>query len=1105
MSKIRTSALRFAGHTGRIVVAVLAMTAAITFSGTASAQTAVGNISGYVRDASGAGVPGATVTARMTEQQLVRSTTSDSEGFYTLPAMPPGTYELSFEGKGFQRQTQTGVTLTVNQNLRADAALQIGAVETQVTVSGTAPLVDTTSPTLSGLIDDRRVVDLPLNGRNIIGLARILPGVLNVEAPQQLGDARGGPEMNVNGGRANMNFFTLNGGYFTNPSRNTGMNYPPPDAVQEVRILTHNFAAEYGRNPGSQVIVLSRAGTNDFHGSAWEFLRNDALNARNFFSERVPALKQNQFGVAAGGPIVRDKLFVFGSYQGLRDRREAQSVQAFVPSAAERTGDFSGSGVTLTNAVDPNTRRPFTDAAGNPCVAGNRIIPSCISPVARNLLEFVPSAPGGAISSLASSPRDGNTWMIRADWNHTASHRLYGSYFGDRNTRSAPFAAGGNIPNYIGESFEQDTRQAVLNDTYTFSPTVVNQATLSYLDTPSNQLQTTTIEPQSLGINMPQYVPTGAVSVNVGDNFVLGSGFTTRFASRNYQFKDAVSWIRGKHNFKFGYELLRLQFRQTFIGSPGFSFTGSRTGDPTADFMLGAYDDLNVNFGIRDTDTSTNAHSLFFQDEWRVHPRLTLTVGIRYEPFLPWVEKNDRINTVVPGSQSTVVPDAPPGILFPGDVPRGLADNDLNNWAPRIGLAWDITGDGKTSLRTGYGVFYESINADSLAQENAPFAGFANVFSGRIEDPFGSVGRQAPPAVLTGQFGCVKIAAFPGVECPLFPLPVGGVFTGLALRTPYIQSFNLSLQRQLTPSLMVEAAYAGKIGIKLPALRTYNPARFVNSPVDGSPPSDQNINERVIFEPGILSPQGFLLGNDFRSWYHSFQAQVNKRFSQGLSVLAAYTLSKSIDSSSTDNLGATVANPFNLRDERGRSDWDRRHAFVASWLYTPPIRFDSRLANSLLAGWTFTGIHTIQSGAPLTFVMGDDVALDGTGGDQHAQLRTGITRDDIKLDHSNRGSMVERFFNTDAFVPTNQVPRGTYGNAGRGLISGPAFNSTDLSLLKDFSLTERVRFQFRSEFFNAFNQVNFTSVTTAVNSSAFGRIRAASEPRIIQFALKLLW
>jgi hypothetical protein len=304
---------------------------------------------------------------------------------------------------------------------------------------------------------------------------------------------------------------------------------------------------------------------------------------------------------------------------------------------------------------------------------------------------------------------------------------------------------------------------------------------------------------------------------------------------------------------------------------------------------------------------------------------------------------------------------------------------------------------------------------------------------------------------------------------------------------------------------MVEAAYAGKIGIKLPALRTYNPARFVNSPLTGAPPSDQNINDRVIFEPGILGPNGFLLGNDFRSWYHSFQVQATQRFSRGLTVQGAYTLSKSIDTSSTSNLGATVANPFNLRDERGRSSWDRRHGFVASWLYTPPVPFSGGLAKSLLGGWTLSGIHVIQSGTPLTFTMGEDVALDGTTGGQHAQLRPGITVSDIVLDHTDRNDMITRFFNTNAFVPTNQVPRGIYGNAGRSLISGPAVSTTDFAVLKDFMIREPMRVQFRSEFFNLFNQVNLSNPTTAVNSSVFGRIRAAGDPRIIQFALKFLW
>jgi hypothetical protein len=306
---------------------------------------------------------------------------------------------------------------------------------------------------------------------------------------------------------------------------------------------------------------------------------------------------------------------------------------------------------------------------------------------------------------------------------------------------------------------------------------------------------------------------------------------------------------------------------------------------------------------------------------------------------------------------------------------------------------------------------------------------------------------------------------------------------------------------------MVEVAYAGKIGIKIEALRTYNPARYINDPVTGAPPSEQNVNDRVIFEPGILSPQGYLLGNDFRSWYHSFQTQVTKRFSHGFSVLGSYTLSKSIDSSSTDNLGATVANPFDLRQERGRSDWDRRHAFVASWLYNPPIHISNRFANTLLSGWTLAGIHSVQSGLPITFIQGQDVALDGTFGSQHAQLAAGVTANDITLDHPDRNAMVNRFFNTDAFVPVNQVPLGTYGDAGRGLISGPAFINTDFSVLKDFTIREQLRLQFRSEMFNVFNQVNFSNPDSTVSSDTFGLIRSTvtKQGRVIQFALKLLW
>jgi hypothetical protein len=1089
----------------RLARPLFLLIAALSLAGMASAQVTA-NLSGYIRDATGAAISGVAVSAVMSEQQATRRTQTDSQGFYSFIGLLPGHYQLTFEGTGFQKQVQSGLELSVGQNARADVNLSLSTVRSEVEVGTAAPLVDTISTSLSGLIDDRRVVDLPLNGRNVIGLAGILPGVTNVSAPQQMGDARGGPSMNVNGGRANMNVFTFDGGYFNNPSRNTGINYPPPDAIQEVRILTHNFGAEFGHNPGSQVEVLAKAGGNAFHGAAWEFLRNDALNARDFFSPRVPAEKQNQFGAAAGGSIIKDKVFIFGSYQGLTNHQEAESVQALVPTEAERNGNFTGLGETLTNPTNPVTGAPLRDTNGNLCVVGNRIAPGCISPVAQNLLQYVPLSPTGSVVSLAPSPLAEHLGIVRVDWNQSDKHHVFGHYYQSENNRSTPFAGGGNIPGYVGENFEVATKQGTVNDTYTFSPTLINQAIFSVLNSTSSELESKTITPTSLGINLPQYTPSGAVSVTVANDFTLGTGIPTQFFGTNYQIRDSINWIKGRHNFKFGFESLFLNFRQLFIEPPSLSFTGVRSGDPIADFMLGAYDTTNVAFGQRDNDDYTTFNSFYAQDEFKLNPRLTLTYGVRYEPFLPWKDRRNRIDTVAPGVQSRAVPDAPPGILFPGDVPKGLAPADLNNFAPRIGVAWDVLGDGKLSIRAGYGIYYESINADSVAQENPPFAGALGVFRGNASDPFGSVGQTAPPTTLSGHFGCTQIQSYPYYGCPLFPLPVSGLFTSGNLRTPYIQEFNFSIQRQISRDTMIEAAYAGKIGIKLEALRPYNPAAFMNDPITGNAPSAQNVNNRVIYEPGILSPQGLLLGNDFRSWYHSFQLQLTKRFSHDFSVLASYTLSKSIDSSSTDNLGGAVTNPFDLRQERGRSDWDRRHSFVVSWLYSPSFHFSNRLANRILNGWTLTAIQTVQSGLPITFFQGQDVALDGTYSTQHAQLEPGTTTDTIQRSHANRNAMVSEFFDTTAFVPVDQVPLGTYGNSGRGLISGPAFANTDFSVLKNFMLRESLKLQLRAEMFNVFNQVNFRNPNSYLNSNSFGQILSTASPgRQIQFALKLLW
>src|SRR3954451_5669874 len=349
-----------------------------------------GTISGFVKDQTGAVVPSAVITAVLTAKQLTRTAMSDSTGFFNLLSMQPGVYEISTAAPGFDKQAQSGVRLTSGDTLRLDVTLKVGAVQSEIAVTAAATLVNTTNSTLSGLVDDRRVQDLPLSGRNVVALARILPGITNVSAPQEVANTRGGPDMSVNGGRSVNNNFTFNGANFTHFGQTTGVNMPPPDAVQEIRIQTNNFTAEYGNNSGSQVSVTSKAGTNTFHGSLWEFLRNDKLNARSFFQTRRAQTRQNQFGGASGGRIIKDRLFAFGYYQRLEDRPETRSSQVTLPSASQRAGDFTGL-AALKNPTDPLTGQPMLDITGRPCIAGNIVSPSCTSPAAKKILDqFVP-------------------------------------------------------------------------------------------------------------------------------------------------------------------------------------------------------------------------------------------------------------------------------------------------------------------------------------------------------------------------------------------------------------------------------------------------------------------------------------------------------------------------------------------------------------------------------------------------------------------------------------------------------------------------------------------------------------------------------------------
>jgi hypothetical protein len=579
----------------------------------------------------------------------------------------------------------------------------------------------------------------------------------------------------------------------------------------------------------------------------------------------------------------------------------------------------------------------------------------------------------------------------------------------------------------------------------------------------------------------------------------------------SWQFKDTMTFNAGNHTLKWGYEFIKASFEFNLALTRSANFQGTRTGNAMADFMIGSFENSTIEFGIADHSPSTVKHQAFVEDSWRIHPRLTLNYGLRYEPFIPWDQKGGRHTGFIPGEQSVVVPDAPPGILFPGDpqLPQKLTHSDLNNFAPRFGAAWDVTGDARTVVRGGYGIFYQQINGETTHAAEAPWRGTTQLRQGRIEDPFGSLGQTEPPPDSPGEFGCSPIASYPGLRCTEYPLPIRTVYTDPNLLTSYTHHVSASVQRQLTSHLALEAAYIGKIGRKLVGHNYFNAAPYINSPITGAPPSLQNIEERVPYAPGVISAQSRVLANLFGSRYHSLQLRLERRMSRGFSFSGSYALSKNDTNQpqNTTGLISNIPNPFDLESLWGPSLLDRRHVVAASWVWSPEYSPGNALLRALASGWTITGMHRIQSGTPLQFTMGTDVAQNGTlsPGAQYAQLRPGMTAEDVRLDHDSRDDMIARYFNTGAFVPLSEVPRGIYGNAQRGLVYGPRDVTTDFAVMRYFDLPADVRLQLRGEFFNAFNQVNFNNPNTTLSSSTFGRITGADPGRVIQLAAKVLW
>ncbi len=1064
------------------------------------AQDTTAILEGQITDPSGAVITGATIQTINAKTGYKQTQTSTGVGTYHL-ALPVGEYDLHISAPGFTPYVQSGLQLNVSQTARVDVTLQIGVQVIGDTVEDR--LVDDASNVIGNVVTGRDLVDLPLNGRNFSQLGLLQPGVAPMTAglAEAGGSLRAGQAYAVNGQRPESNNYLLDG--VTNVNRVDG-GYAvktPVDAIQEFRILTETAPAEYGGTSGATTTVVSRSGGNAFHGDLYEFLRNDALDTRNFFASRVEPLKQNQYGATIGGPLRKNKDFFFLYYEGFRNR-QGITQSATVPSDAERNGDFSG-------LRDPQTGQPvplINEFTGKP-FPNNQIPPPAQNPVAASLVNFYPHANAGPNLFITTQVETNNADQGGFRFDHIFSDRdqLAMHYTRAVNSNVNPLSiAGANVPGFpVGEDI--GAHNATISETHLFSGATVNILRAGFFrnvfntDKPLNRTS-----PRELGFNYDSTLAAAS-----GPPFLIVSGYASigdpitgprDTAQNTYEVDDSLSHISGAHSFKFGGEFRRNQINMTEgIASNGFFvFAPFPASDSFASFLLGfpvvffqAGGDLNR--GLRNVDAA-----LYGQDEWRVTSRLTINYGVRWETSTPFVDIRNRMNSWSPGQQSTVFPNAPRGLLFPGDkgIPDGIAPVYWKEFMPRVGVAWDPTGSGKMSIRAAYGIFYDP---------------FTNGVGGPLQAPLSALpwtqARQLPPPI---NFTDPWHGQNPFVP-NTFPQPTTVLTIENGMRPPYAQDWNFSIQRSFAKDFLLDVRYIGNKGTRLPRMIEANPAIF------GPGASSQNADQRREFA-GCHGPQGpcdfgsvGLVTDSTSSTYHAAQVALTRRFNNGLAFLASYTFSKSLDYVSSFNVSGSAPrlvagendlaqNPFNLNAEHGPSLFDARNRFVFSGSYQIP---SPRFARPVLGGWQINTIANFASGTPFTVYDSNNVSLQGS-----APEITGFysSRPDL-ISNPNQGRHTpDQWVTRSAFLQLNPATQaGQFGNEGRNVVRGPGIANVDLSLLKTWSLAESLRVQFRAECFNVANHANFGLPDNDLASPNFGRVLEAGPPRLFQFGLKLLF
>ncbi|MBI2685756.1 MAG: carboxypeptidase regulatory-like domain-containing protein [Acidobacteria bacterium] len=1061
---------------------------------------------GSVTDSQGGAVPGAKITVVNVATGLSRTASTDPSGGYVVPLLPVGTYTLTVELTGFRKNEKRNILLQANENILVNVALEVGSVQETVTVDAQSAQVDTRSATLNNTVDSKRIVELPLNGRNPADLVLLGPGVAS-GARNNNGNVGGSwrpngqKEITVNGSRNNNLRYTLDGGTNMDDLVNGNMDFPFPNAVQEFSAQTSNMGVEHGGLSGGALNVVTKSGTNQIHGDAFWFVRNTKLNATNFFSRQQDLLKRNQFGFTLGGPILKNKLFAFGGYQRLTIRSAAGNSRDLTLTAVERRGDFSSNSIKLYDPLNPGQRFP-----------NNQIPASRLAAPALKLLSFSPLPDAeGFVRYTISQPENGTQAIGKMDYVHSAKHSFLFRAFSSDNT--TPYHSPADNIHAVRYGGFRNALSGTLGHTYILNAKTVVHTQITGAHQLANIATDFPFTTADLGVKLNAYgnhIDIGMDNSGVSFNRALHA---IRFGRGSIEVQHDWTMSKGNHTMTWGFNVVRKRFNNNtlFHSSGQFSFDGHVTGFGNdsgfdrADFMLGGFSFFTQNSGEFEGRRGTQT-GYYFGDTWRVRPGLTINLGLRYEPYGLFADVLDRNQTFdfaanKAGIRSAIFKNALPGLFYRGDkrpagygggdtFGRTVTDPDYNNFAPRVGFAWDPFHNGKTSVRGGLAFFFDgpSLNAQNDANNVTPFSYSVEYTDGSFANPF--LGREKDN---------IFPASAANHDVP-FPAPLFTIVLDKKFITPYTQNWSLTVDRELVNNLLLRVGY---VGTKATHLKTeYDQNAPIYNPNLTLAQNRANIDGRRPVKD-FQTISRWMHGHN--SVYHSLQISLDKRYSKGVTISTSYTWAKNLDYSSVNGFGGSrgINNPFNFFFSRGPSDLSRDHRFVNSFLWDlPALQKQSPVVRAVAGGWRLSGITSLQSGRPFS-VGASNNPIAGAGSARADLVGSGYP---VLDPNRSKGEKINQYLDMARFA--NPAPN-NYGTLGRNVLWGPGFANIDASITKNWKLPflrEAGLIEYRFEAFNVLNATHLGQPVTGLTNPNRGKILSTDgDPRILQMALKVAW